>query len=47
MSETKHLVLKIHPADNVLVALTDLKKGTEVAFEGNNYTLLEDIAAKH
>ena len=47
MSETKHLVLKIHPADNVLVALTDLKKDTEVAFEGNNFTLLEDIAAKH
>ena len=47
MSETKHLVLKIHPADNVLVALTDLKKGTQIAFEGNNYTLLEDIAAKH
>ena len=47
MSETKHLVLKIHPADNVLVALIDLKKGTEVTFEGNNYTLLEDIAAKH
>jgi altronate hydrolase len=47
MSETKHLVLKIHPADNVLVALTDLKKGSTILHQDQSYLLLEDIAAKH
>lgn len=47
MSATRQLVIKIHPLDNVLVALTDLKKGSQVTFEGNIYTLLEDIPAKH
>jgi altronate hydrolase len=47
MSETKHLVLKIHPADNVLVALTDLKKGSTILHQDKSYLLLEDIAAKH
>ena len=47
MSETKHLVLKIHPADNVLVALTDLKKGSTILYQDQSYLLLEDIAAKH
>lgn len=43
----KQQVLKIHPKDNVLVALTGLEKGTTVAFEGTEYTLQEDIPAKH
>lgn len=40
-------VLKVHPADNVIVALQDLKKGSVIPFEGEDYTLIEDIAAKH
>lgn len=40
-------VLQIHPKDNVLVALTDLKKGTQVPFGNKVYGLKEDIAAKH
>lgn len=40
-------ILQVHPLDNVLVALHDLTKGTVVNFNGADYTLLEDIAAKH
>lgn len=40
-------VLKIHPADNVIVALTNLKKGETVQLDGEEYYLLEDIPAKH
>lgn len=43
----KQRVLKIHPGDNVLVALAALEKGTVVSFEGTDYTLQEDIPAKH
>jgi len=43
----KHKVLKVHPADNVLVALTDLKKGDVISFEGQDYVLQEDIKQKH
>ncbi|MDX1940858.1 MAG: altronate dehydratase family protein [Saprospiraceae bacterium] len=40
-------VLKIHPADNVIVALTNLKKGETVQLDDEEYYLLEDIPAKH
>ena len=40
-------VLKIDDKDNVLVALVDLAQGTELNYQGTNYTLLEDIPAKH
>lgn len=39
--------LKIHPADNVLVALTDLKAGEEVTFNGSSVVLAQDVPAKH
>lgn len=39
--------LKIHPADNVYVALTDLKAGENVACNGTSTTLIENIPAKH
>ncbi|MFD0750941.1 UxaA family hydrolase [Mucilaginibacter calamicampi] len=42
-----NLVLKINKADNVLVALQDLQAGQQVAFEGETYTLVEAIPAKH
>lgn len=45
--ETKNNVLKIHEKDNVIVALTDLKKGTEINFENEVYQIQNDIAAKH
>ncbi|WCT11913.1 UxaA family hydrolase [Mucilaginibacter jinjuensis] len=40
-------ILKVHPADNVLVALTDLKAGEEVSYEDNTYKPAEFIPAKH
>ncbi|MCB0641694.1 MAG: UxaA family hydrolase, partial [Phaeodactylibacter sp.] len=43
----KNKVLKVHPSDNLIVALQDFKAGDEVAFEGNTYLLLEDIPTKH
>ncbi len=43
----KNRVLKVHPSDDVIVALTDLKKGEEIEFGGSTYVMQEDIAAKH
>ena len=43
----KNIVLRIHPKDNVLVALTDLKKGDEVHFENEVFVLVDDVKAKH
>jgi altronate hydrolase len=43
----KQRVLKVHPADNVLVALTDLKKDEVIDFEGGQWLLQDDIPAKH
>lgn len=40
-------ILKIHPADNVLVALTDLKAGEKISYNGSSATLAESIPAKH
>jgi altronate hydrolase len=43
----KQKVLKVHPKDNVLVALTDLKKDDVIEYGGETFVLLEDIKAKH
>lgn len=40
-------VIRMHPTDNVLVALTDLEKDTVVEFENQVYTLRDTIKAKH
>jgi altronate hydrolase len=40
-------IIKVHPVDNVLVALSNLEKGTVVTFEGEEYTITENIKAKH
>lgn len=40
-------VLKIHPLDNVLVALTDLRKGEDIPFNGATIKLRQDVQAKH
>jgi altronate hydrolase len=44
---TQATVLKVHPADNVLVALSNLEKGTVVSFEGREYLIQENVKAKH
>jgi altronate hydrolase len=46
-NELKRLVIKMHPKDNVLVALTDLAKNEKVIFEEQIYVLQDDIKAKH
>jgi altronate hydrolase len=47
MSSIKKTFLQIHPKDNALVALQDLKAGTEIDFEGEKFVLTTDVAAKH
>ncbi|MEC5166227.1 altronate hydrolase [Flavobacterium sp. PL11] len=46
-NETKRLVIKMHPKDNVLVALTDLPQNELVFFEGETYILQNTTKAKH
>lgn len=43
----KNCVFKVHPADNVIVALRDLGKGEVVTWDEIEHTLIENIAAKH
>lgn len=43
----QQIILKVHPDDNVLVALTNLDKGAVVTYEGEEYTLTEPVKAKH
>jgi altronate hydrolase len=43
----KQKVLKVHPADNVIVALNDLEKGEKIQMEGQEWTLQDKIPAKH
>ena len=43
----KRMVIKIHPEDNVLVALTDLVKGSNIVFEGETFILNDTVKAKH
>jgi altronate hydrolase len=44
---TQATILKVHPADNVLVALINLPKDTKVSYEGQEYTIQENVKAKH
>lgn len=43
----KQRILRIHPNDNVIVALTDLAKGEELVFESNKIILTDAVPAKH
>ncbi len=43
----KQVVLRVHPKDNVLVALTNLARGAMVDYEGVTYELQDDVPAKH
>jgi altronate hydrolase len=47
LQDTKHTYIQIHPADNVLVALTDLDAGATVNFNGDQLSLITSVAAKH
>ena len=47
MSELQKSFLQISPNDNLLVALQDLKAGTDIDWNGYSFKLSEDIPAKH
>src|SRR5262245_15925697 len=40
-------ILRIHPADDLIVALRPLKAGDSLRLDGKAWTLREDIGAKH
>ena len=40
-------VLRIDSRDNVVIALSDIRSGEQVVFEGDTYTLVVDVPAKH
>ncbi len=40
-------ILKIHPDDNVLVALKKLPPGISMEHQGHNVKVVEEIPAKH
>ena len=43
----KNVILKIHPADNVAVALQPLTKGMELEVDGTSLTVGEDVPTGH
>jgi altronate hydrolase len=43
----KQTILKIHPNDNVLVALVDLPVGQEITYGADTFTTIDPIPAKH
>ena len=43
----KSKLIKVHPDDNVAVALVDLFAGDIVEFEGQSLKILTDSKAKH
>src|SRR6478609_682468 len=43
----KNSILQIHPSDSILVALKNLQSGETVEYNGYQYTLKENIPAKH
>jgi altronate hydrolase len=43
----KQTILKIHPDDNVLVALVDLPVGQEITYGADTFTTVNPIPAKH
>jgi len=43
----KQKITKVHHADNVMVALTDLQAGEEATYQGTTYKVVEFIPAKH
>jgi altronate hydrolase len=43
----KSKLIKVHPDDNVAIALVDLRKGESISFEGVEVLVLSDTKAKH
>jgi altronate hydrolase len=47
LDEMQNKVLKLDSKDNVLIALTDLRRGEQISFDSQSYILESDIPAKH
>ncbi len=47
MKNERKKYLRIHPDDNLLVALETLREGTEITFEGKIFFLKDTVRAKH
>lgn len=45
--QASNTYLQIHPHDNAIVALQDLPKGSTIQLNGDTFTLVDNIAAKH
>src|SRR4051794_5779944 len=43
----EQVVIKIHPDDNVLVALKDIAAGSTVVYEDEEFLVIDDVPAKH
>ncbi|MBI3475396.1 MAG: altronate dehydratase [Acidobacteria bacterium] len=43
----QNVVLKLHPNDNVLIALRDLREGEKITFSEQVFVLTSDVPAKH
>lgn len=44
---TQKKLIKVNPADNVIVALTDLVQNEQIMFEGTTVSPITDVKAKH
>ena len=47
LKQFQRRVLKLSSADDVAVALTELKRGEEIVLDGHAVRLLTDVPAKH
>ncbi len=47
MTKQNYKVIKVHPNDNVIVALEDIPAGANVVYENATYKMVDDVAAKH
>jgi altronate hydrolase len=47
LDEMQNKALKLDSKDNVLIALTDLRRGEQISFDSQSYILESDIPAKH
>jgi len=47
MMKENYKVIKVHPSDNVIVALEDIPAGATVMYENATYKIVDDVAAKH
>src|SRR5277367_6493631 len=45
--QMQNKILQLDSRDNVLIALTDLKKGEQIGFAGQSYVLSSNVPAKH